>query len=589
MADILLTGFRWTMMVEGVSLFVVLFLLIFDGKKIFRKRFVSDVLTPGFFTFLVLCTILWFIHTITAMTDVSDFAQWGMAAKEAYFYNSFISFDGARSTYSWCPPASYLWSYFNLHLVPDYYEQPVYAGHSVFMLACLAPVLSDITSWRDLRKWAGRAVLVVIIPVLVSVIGYSSLNVDVMAGILCIYIVFTRMFTKHDGFRVISMALAFAVLSLTEDLGMLMAGILAVFFCLFSASKSVDPEAVSRKRAVLESLTSLLASLLAGGSWILWLSVNHVTRKISFFLSIFGLDYRNRLDDSEIILEMKGIKDFLLYTIFDKLSLPVPLAVWAVLPAAIVTAAVLHSRRSFKGKTGFRSFCGKSVFLYGLYFVFALWFTAAVFYYRLNTGTIVITTYFIDRICTWLTFLLGSALLFVVKLIPELEELPAERLTYAVIALLIITTDYYALTRPLVHFLIYNEEELEFTDYDGYGPADDQSKVWFVAQPEPGLEDARRVYLAFRYHIMPTHVNKGETYAMKIEEQSGELAALPPEDWLTTLVTERYQYIYIYHYVEEFPYIYGGLFQDTPIKQRTLYRVIGLDGAEPFRLEAVEQ
>lgn len=210
------------MLVYVLSCVSILFSVYFYHKRGMRAR---DMLSPSLFLFaglllliLLNCSGVWYAR-------VDEYAQWGMAAKDMFYYDSFAKHVGTAVALPRYLPFAALAEYFFVQANGLYTQELVYVAFQTTLL-CAGLVLCRYPRAKWRYGLAAAATLIGI-PMIFYGDVYNCIYVDPLLAVFAAYVLFCYFSEECQGFNLLRILAGLFALTTTKDMGMVIAGLLA--------------------------------------------------------------------------------------------------------------------------------------------------------------------------------------------------------------------------------------------------------------------------------------------------------------------------------------------------------------------------
>lgn len=216
----LMAGMVLVYILAAVSMFLAIY---FYHKK---KMQVKDLFSPALFIYVVLFGLLLLNCHNARFARVDEFAQWGMAVKDMFYYQSFAKHVGTTVQIPRYPPFAALVEYFFVYTNGMYSAELIYLGFQTMMMSALMILFAGIG-----KKWqyALTSVAVMVgIPIIFFGDIYNCVYVDPMLAVLAAYILICYFSEELSCFNLLRILGGLFALTLTKDMGLVIAGLLTV-------------------------------------------------------------------------------------------------------------------------------------------------------------------------------------------------------------------------------------------------------------------------------------------------------------------------------------------------------------------------
>lgn len=252
LAIMVLTGRKWeetagfSMLVEGLILYgfgllghlvwgiwavYILAVLSFLGTVwIYNKKDICfrQLLSPGLWIF----AIMFFVILLSSHGDWlgmrDDMRHWGIAVKDMFYYDSFARHEGSTVILSWYFPFASLIEYVFEYMNGMFSEDILLVAYQTMILSMLLIVCKPLSGKGGKKLFLPVMVSLICIPVIFFPYLSSSIMVDALMMTLIAYVLICYYSDKRTKFNYIQIACALAALTLTKDIGLVLAGMLAL-------------------------------------------------------------------------------------------------------------------------------------------------------------------------------------------------------------------------------------------------------------------------------------------------------------------------------------------------------------------------
>lgn len=210
-------------MVYVLALIALSAAIYFYNKKDLQAK---DLLSPGLFIYaalflfiLVNCHNIWFAR-------VDEYAQWGMAVKDMFYYQSFAKHIGTTVQIPRYLPFSTLIEYFFVYANGMFSQELVYVAYQTFMMSALMVLLG--VAGEKKRYYVACAAIMIGMPVIFYSDAFNCIMVDPLLAILAAYVLICYYSEDMSFVNLIRILGGLFALTTTKDMGMVIAGLLTV-------------------------------------------------------------------------------------------------------------------------------------------------------------------------------------------------------------------------------------------------------------------------------------------------------------------------------------------------------------------------
>lgn len=218
--EVLMAGMALVYVLAVISLSISVY---FYNKKDLR---VKSLLSPGLFIYaalflviLVSCHDIWFAR-------VDEYAQWGMAVKDMFYYQSFAKHLNTTVQIPRYIPFSALIEYFFVYANGMFSQELVYVAYQTLMLGALV-ILLGFTG-RKKRDYAVCTVIMICMPVIFYRDVFNCIMVDPLLAIFAAYVLICYYSEDMTCFNLLRILGGLFALTAIKDMGMVIAGLLTV-------------------------------------------------------------------------------------------------------------------------------------------------------------------------------------------------------------------------------------------------------------------------------------------------------------------------------------------------------------------------
>lgn len=189
-----------------------------------KKMQAKDLFSPALFIYIALFAILLLNCHNARFARVDEFAQWGMAVKDMFYYQSFAKHVGTTVLNPRYPPFAVLLEYFFVYANGLFSSELVYLGFQTMMMSTLMVLFAGIG-----KKWQYVLASVTVmagIPVIFFSDVYNCIYVDPLLAVFAAYILICYFSEELTCFNLLRILGGLFALTLTKDMGLVIAGLL---------------------------------------------------------------------------------------------------------------------------------------------------------------------------------------------------------------------------------------------------------------------------------------------------------------------------------------------------------------------------
>ncbi|MCI8357942.1 MAG: hypothetical protein HFI51_07335 [Lachnospiraceae bacterium] len=225
----------------GIAFFASIYL--FHKKKIQVKSLYS----PALIVYGLLCVLIVLNCRGAWFARWDEYSHWGLAVKDMFFYDSFAKHVNTTVMIPRYVPFTTLIEYFFVFAEGLFSQEMVYIAYQTAMLN----ILIDICGIGRKRKLylLPAAAIMVLLPVIFFGDVYNCIYVDPMLAVLMAYVLICYYTEGLRGFNLLRILGGLMALTLTKDMGMVIAGLLTAVMIADSLY-----HALHRKKKIAVSL-----------------------------------------------------------------------------------------------------------------------------------------------------------------------------------------------------------------------------------------------------------------------------------------------------------------------------------------------
>lgn len=371
---------------------ICLFLLligVFAGYKFYkdkdrRKDYLSNFFTPGFFTFLIVFLIVYFVTKNANVLLWDELRLWGAYPKILFYSGDLqlgndVQLINIMQSYN---PGMPIFQYFFMKCFGTFNEGLLFLAYAILGASVLLPMTKNI-SWKKWYLIPVYAFGILLLPLLFansnndSLVYYFTLFIEPIMGILfgyAMFLTFSNVFESK--FKYFEFILLLCVLVLLKDTGILFAGVAYVSFII--SELVIYKKNKRNKFSWLKVLLPIILAFIMFGSWKLtqafYQSENMYTSVLdkNEIVSLFT----NPTSEQRLILE--GIKENMINVPIVKSNFPALdrlynfITMSLLLVASLLTYVFLHKRKEWQRLLIpiIVYFVGSLLYVLGTYFVY---------------------------------------------------------------------------------------------------------------------------------------------------------------------------------------------------------------------------
>lgn len=253
---------KYGLYVVNSLIFISTLYALFHVRKE-KTTFFKNLLTPGFFLYLVWCFGIYLCYRDQMITLHDDFSHWALAAKNTYVLDAIAAGKNATTIYQDYPPATALLQYWLTNFTRNFCEPLVLLSMSIWGFSVLC-YPSRYLNWTHYKAISLYAVCGFIIPFAFRYEQpqfnsfYEFLMVDYLLAILFGYSLTLAAESKKDmsRFEIFRLLLAIMVMPLVKKVGIFLA--LPVLVITVYRIFDMTNKKVFLKRAALFIITLVL-------------------------------------------------------------------------------------------------------------------------------------------------------------------------------------------------------------------------------------------------------------------------------------------------------------------------------------------
>ena len=202
-------------------------LYIYNKKKISWKSLV----TPGLLLFGILIIVIIFYNRNMYRASWDEYSHWGLAVKDMFYFDAFSKHIGSTVLIPRYPPFITLYQYFMEYHNGMFSESILYVAFQIFLVSFLLVGTSGLTKAKY-KYFIPCISILLFVPMLFYPDVYNSIYVDPLLAILMAYVLICYYTESLSLFNFLRIAGGLLALTLTKEMGVLIAGMLVILFML---------------------------------------------------------------------------------------------------------------------------------------------------------------------------------------------------------------------------------------------------------------------------------------------------------------------------------------------------------------------
>ena len=565
----------------NVIIAITVISLIFCFYSIFKdkKKFIGNILTPGFSMFIVFFALAWWAQRGRMLSHWDEFSHWGIVVKNMYIFNALSNHAESTVIFKSYPPATALLEYFFVKLSKNFTEGNLYRAMNILYFSLMMPIFKNV-KWKDFSKILTRFVLILILPLAFFQDFYCSILVDALLGVIFSGILINYYVNKMCMFKITYISLGLFTLIITKASGFGLA-IIAIMIIgtdlLFVKRRSLilylKGNKISDKfKRILLLICPIFFTAFAKYSWCVYLRITKTdaswdTKKIT----IQGI--KNLFNSSAPHYQITTVKNFITYLsehFITQYTISISYIGWIVLLLAISIVLINYicneeEKKQYKVATT-AIFMGAALYSLSLLILY-------VFIFSINEATN-LASY--SRYMS--TYLLGI-LVFFVTVICLKEQTQKNKYKTSFPVLILLSLLLIVKVTPIIDITILAPHNIKNTISfrQKFAPITrikqtldpKNAKVYIVSTASNGFD-----YWVCKYNITPIKANSPGTWSIGKPYYKGDIWTIDmnEKEWETKLKSQ-FNYVYILKSNELFRENYGMAFRGggKSIKNNTLY------------------
>lgn len=547
-----------------------------------RKKFVENVLTPGFVIFAVFFVIAWWAQRGRMLTSWDEFSHWGTVVKNMYIFDALGNHPEATTTFRGYPPATALFEYFWVKLSGQFTEGNLYRAMNILYFSLMMPIFINVKH-KNFSKIVIRFVFILILPLAFFQDFYTNIMVDAILGVMFANVLITYYKSKLSTFKIVSISLTLFILTLTKapGFGLAIIAILVIAVDLLFAKREElklyinQGTKINTLKRIVVILCPIFAAIISKKSWALYLKITKTN--VAWNTSAVGLqNLKDLFTGNALHYQFVTINNFfnaITEVFLTNYILKLSLMGWIVVLIGISTVLITFAcNEEEKGRYSLGVII---VFVGGVIYTASLLILYVFTYSQYEATNLASYSRYTS------TYLLG-VLIFLVVIICLKEKdydtkFKQSCTVFTLLFLLLITNVTPVISNTiLAPYNIKNTIEERRT----YAPITKIKKevnpkidkLYFISVATNGFD-----FWVSRYNITPIKTNlRPDSWSLGKPYYKGDIWTkdISAKEWAEKLKNE-YTYVYIFKTNDGFNKTYGEIFEggSKSIKKNTLYYV----------------
>ena len=187
---------------------------------------VKDLLSPGLFIYILLIPVIILNCHDAWFARVDEYSQWGMAVKDMYYYQSLAKHVNTTVIVPRYPPFSSLIEYYFVHAKGIFSPELVYAAYQILIMSVLMVLFGMARNKK--RHYLALGTIMICLPVIFHNDVFNCIMVDPLLAILAAYVLICYYSEDMTPFNLMRILGGLFALTLTKDMGMVIAGLLTM-------------------------------------------------------------------------------------------------------------------------------------------------------------------------------------------------------------------------------------------------------------------------------------------------------------------------------------------------------------------------
>lgn len=262
-----------------IQLACVLFILCKQKEKCKIVEGLKRIFTPGLLIYIILCFIFTIINKGRIFTLYDEFNHWAIITKNMYMYNTFGTNVESIVTFNEYPPLTAIFQYFFLSVKGVFCEETIITAHNILYFSVIITIMKNVNWDKSLKKLLGIVPIVVFLPMIFIKEFYLNILVDGILGILfaiAIYEHYER--DENLEFRYIKIFASLLMLSLIKTSGIALAILSFVIILIKIITERKYNENLKKELIILLVFTIITALFIS--AW--YLKINNVQKEWDF-------------------------------------------------------------------------------------------------------------------------------------------------------------------------------------------------------------------------------------------------------------------------------------------------------------------
>ena len=556
----------------GVAIVVAIELILgaFTITKYIKEKQINKLkekfVTVGMLVFFIAFFWIALVSINKELTNWDQFSYWSYATKNMYISNSFIIDPGIGMQY---PPAQTIIQYFFAKVIGVYLQ-----GFEAFAMQILG--ISLLLPWLEKEKrskYSKIAIIVLIFclpTIFPNMVFYESSYPDVLLGLLVGYTCIALFKEEKSLFTILKILVGLSVLTLTKGTGVFLSLIVVIIAGLYEilmAKKVRKIKLIKENKNMKIVFISLITVILMFTSWTMYKNINApLEGRIqtanakenpiniivnSLLTTVFGINdetFHEAVSNQTIVQKMYDV---------DAIFSPISISVAGVI--AILTIISIY----FVGKKIEDEKRNKAIIIIICILIGLVLYTGIlqVAYITMFNQKEMLAHAGMERYMP--TFLIGIIYVLINYFLEYLDRKEAKTITYILLTAVIVSmTPIHSLMNMTITSGISKLREYRTCNTGRYFSykieklAGEGAKTFIVCQ-----DDNKKLFqYMVRYYMYPTVIGLDE-YTENMDKINVKI-----EDWIDTLKTRQFEYVYVMNTDDEFDEYASSLFENKKRK-----------------------
>jgi len=560
-----------------ISVFITWFLWISAVIYLFyhwvlKKKFLLADFTIGFWAFILLGAILWWVSRGRLFTDWDEFSHWYRSLCNMMKLNSLHAVSASNDLFKEYPPLVGVWQYlicqtgfFGLR------EDVALFAKNVLTLSMLVFPLRTYNTKKQL-PWAAVTIIVLFLSTGAYTANYYTTGlVDALLGVMLAFVLLVW-FTEPnpDKFTVMLVSIGCAVLTLSKSSGVGLAAI-AVILILLDVLFSKHLQLAVRFR-VVAAVIPVISVIIAKYSWQIYLML--IKADIHWSKSSFTVTQliRTLMGNSSVQYRSDVLRQFqiVFFRAADFGNMVKYPPIWIFVGSLLLVVLLIiftPKKQRLSIEIG-----GIGLLLSGLVYSVSLLITYLFVFSVEEASYLASFARYMSTICTAILFFTLGVITM------TFSNTKGRRQVLVFLGTSALLFGFVSNFAVFFNILLYAPGNAAGTQrerlpvniaVERLKPVEEQlDKTWFVAQGDNGQARMKVECL------MAPMVFKGSTATISANEsgENSQLEIISAQQW-SELLERDFAYVYIYQKDDAFEQSYKSLFADQTIVEGQLYRV----------------